>query len=494
METHQNKVLNIWSKDNNQIMLLFLISIVSVYYLPFKVNQIVFLVYLFFAYKSKKDYLWIAFFFILIDAPGRLFEGGVITDIHRIPFYPIIAGITLSFEELFIFMYLLKTVVLKRKFRFIFKKDFTFLTIYTVLVLVYSLVLGMSSDVMISTFRMLIPWSFIYIIVKLFVKESDFDKLNRLLFPFVFLALASQVYSYLTGNYFGRFLKGISLDTNLLLLSAESEQASRAADSSIILIYCFTMALFYLSPKRKAFPRYYLYIIIIFSMLSVFLSGTRGWIIAFFSFLFLVLFTARKSKNIKHYISIGALATVVIGLFLFFFPLVKVQMKRVSDRVVTVVDLAEGDITARGTLSRLSQRGPKVLKKFKESPLLGWGFSTVYFENADRHVGHHNILLNVGIIGYIILNFIFFKWCMCMYRFSRFKPVQVNYGQNAIKILYFAFLAMYIIHSSSAQSWGFDIKIPKVLFYTLLIAFFSIIERSLKRQTKISSNITVKKE
>ena len=478
MERNKIKVFSIWNKDNNQIMLLFFISILVVYYLPFRLNQLIFFIFIFLAYRSKKDYLWIAFFLILIDAPGRLFQGGLITDIHRIAFYPIIPGITLRFEELFTFMYIFKSIDLKRKFPFIFKKDFFFLFFFTLFVLIYSLILGMSSSTMVYIFRMLISWSFIYVIVKLFTKEFDFDKLNRLLFPMVFLALISQIYSYLTGNYIGRFLKGASFRADLLMISADSEKVARAADSSIILLYCFTMALFYMFLKRQVFSRRYLYLIIVISMFSVFLSATRGYIIAFFFSYLTAFFMVRKSTKMKYFVRIGIFALIVITIVSFFFPLIKAQMNKVTDRALTMVSLVEGDITARGTLSRLDIRGPQVMKKFYESSLLGWGFSDEYFKYRDGHVGHQNILLNVGIIGYIILNFFYFKWCIRIYLFARTEQAKENYGKNTIKILCFAFVAMYIIHSSSAQSWGFDIGISKILFYSLLFAFFNIIYRN----------------
>lgn len=473
-----NQTLNIWSKDNNRMMLLLFISIIAVYYLPFRLNQLIFLVFLFIAYRSKKDYFWIAFFFILLDAPGRLFQGGALTDLHRTPFYPIIPGVSLSFNDLFILMYLFKTIHIKRKYRFIFKNDFMFLLFFTMFVLIYSLIIGMSAGNMISTCRILMSWSFIYIFLKLLIKEFDFDRLNRLLFPIVFLALASQMYSYLTGNYLGRFLKGFTFKTSLLLLTPDSGEAARAADSSIILLYCFTMALFYLFSKRPVFPRRYLYFIIVTCMFSVFLSATRGWIIAYIFFFFMVFITSNKSKNIKQFISIGVLATLVIVLFSFLFPLIKVQMQRVTERVGTVIALAEGDITAGGTLVRLSRRVPLIMKEIKERPIIGWGFSNRYFKHADNHIGHHSIVLNVGIIGYIILNFIFFKWCLRIYRFSGFQPAKVKYGQIAIKTLCFAFLAMYIIHSSSSQSWGVHIELPKIFFYSLLLSFFNIVYRN----------------
>jgi hypothetical protein len=459
-------------------MLLFFISIISVYYLPFRLNQLIFLVYLLLAYRSKRDYFWLAFFFILIDAPGRLFQGGALTDLHRIPFYTITSGVSLSFDDLFILMYFFKTMVMKRKYRFIFKKDLKFLIFFTLFVLMYSLTIGMSVDNIISTFRILMSWSFIYIIAKLLIKEIDFDRLNRLLFPFVFLALTSQMYSYLTGNYLGRFLKGFSFRKSLLLLTADSGQAARAADSSIILLYCFALALFYLFSKRPVFPQRYLYLIIVFCMFSAFLSATRGWIIAYSFFFIMVFIIANKSKTIKQFITIGVVAILVVSLLSFLFPLISVQMQRVTKRVGTLLTLIEGDITAGGTLARLDRRGPRVMKKFSESPIIGWGFSKEYFEYVDNHVGHHSILLNVGIIGYIILNFIFFKWCFLIYRFSGFQPARAKYGEIALKVFCFALLAMYIIHSSSAQSWGLDIELSKIFFYSLLLSFFNIVYRN----------------
>ena len=102
------------SKDYYLLILLILTSLVSVYFTSATVNRIIFLLILVAAFRTKLDYVYFVWFFIINDAPGRLFSAGTF-EAARIPLYPVIAGISISFQELFPILFLIKFLSLKKK-------------------------------------------------------------------------------------------------------------------------------------------------------------------------------------------------------------------------------------------------------------------------------------------------------------------------------------------------------------------------------------------
>jgi hypothetical protein len=110
-----------------------------------------------------------------------------------------------------------------------------------------------------------------------------------------------------------------------------------------------------------------------------------------------------------------------------------------------------------------------VMYKFHENPILGWGFSSDYYEYRDAHVGHPNILLNTGIVGYIYLNLLFIYFCLIILRMGGDKNIRVHEG-TAPLIFLFGLITIYVIHSSSTQYWGYPISIEKILFFSFFFA------------------------
>ena len=263
------------NRDIYLLIALLLISFFSVYYLPSLINRIVFLLLLISAIRSRYDYVYLVWFFIINDAPGRLFSGGTF-DAVRIPLYPILPGVSISFQELFILFYLLKLLSLKRPVRFIFKKEFTWFYLFGVFVVLYSIPLGVDFDNVIRTFRLLFPWALVLILPAYFYHRKIVVRSSLLLFPMVFLALASQVYSYITGDYLDHTLRGISFG----YLGLDQVSLSRSYSAMYILLFCIIQALYFFFSKKKEINRNYLGLVALTGSLSVYLSATRGWIIA----------------------------------------------------------------------------------------------------------------------------------------------------------------------------------------------------------------------
>lgn len=476
--------MKIWSKENNQLLLLLSLSFLSVYLLPRFVNMVIFLGFLVLIYRSRVDYLWLVWFFVIYDAPGLLFSAGR-KDELRLPIYPLGPGISIGFQDLFLFVYFLKAIFSKRQLSFVFKKEFTLFYIIGGFVFLYSFLLGMNFGILFQLIRTVLPWAWVLLMPYFINSQEQILKVSRLLFPFIFFALASQIYTYYTGSYLDDLLQGGKGD---FLQVTENGEASRSASAVFITFFIFVQSFFFFLWKNRTFSKYYLATIIFTALLTIFLTATRGWIIAFLfismgAFLFL-----SGNRLFKQTVRIAIIAGGLLLILQYNFPIVKRQIKLTYERVITLQKLAEGDITAGGTLSRISERGPRVMAKVWESPLIGWGFSEDYYQYADGHVGNQTIMLNVGILGYLYLTGLLFYFCYKIWVLSRKNIFILRYG-TAPRVYLLGLLAVFIIHSSSTQFWGYDMEfatLPKTIFFAFLFSAISVtFQNPLNAQTEI---------
>jgi len=245
-------------------------------------------------------------------------------------------------------------------------------------------------------------------------------------------------------------------------------RVSHAAHLLFILIF---FALFYLSRERKIFNNTYLNLIIIIGFFTILLSATRGWIIALL-ILFSSVFFMKGYNLMKQFIRMCVIMGILIYIVQVFYPSFLFQISKSFERLSTLEALTEGDLTAGGTLVRLTERGPRVMKEFKESPIIGWGFSNHYFAYGDMHVGNQTMLLQGGIVGYtfwmVIILLIFYN----IFIYGRLYCVRLSIG-SGIYVILFALIATFAIHSSSMQMWGFYGHSQATIFhwtYILMVA------------------------
>lgn len=452
-------------------VLLLVVTFISVYFIPAAITRIIFIIILYSAWQSKNDYVYFAWFFVVSNAPGRLFSAEVF-NAERIPIYPVISGISVSFYELFVILYIIKILVTKQNYSFLFKKQFILFYLVAGIYVLYGFLLGTSMDEIIKTWRALVPWSLVLIIPAYINNSETVKRVSMMLFPLVFLALVSQLHSYYTGTYWDYLLRGVNLE---LLSSSNQEVPSRSYSAVWIVFYSLVQALYYLLEGRNTLNKNYLSVVVFVALLSIYLSATRGWIIAFGTLIIGVFTIFRLSKNIGNIIRVGIFSVVLFIFLVSSFQTLKTELLATSKRASTIKLFAEGDITAGGTLSRFDVKGPRVMKKFKESPILGWGFSSDYFEYRDGHVGHHNLLLNTGIAGYVYLNLLFLFFLYKILIITRNNP----YVPRATLIYFLALVSIYIIHSSSTSAWGFDIgggvNSPAIQLYAFLFSSLNVI-------------------
>ena len=446
--------------------LLFLIALSAfcVYYIPAQFNRLLFLLLLIPIWKSKNDFFWFAFILILIETPGGLFSGGTAGDPYRLPLYTLFPKVSFGFQEIYFILILLKGLIKKQGYlyrSFTYRKQYSILGILLILLIIMSLMLGMSFDSLRNTYKSIISISLYVSTIFVFKNEEDIINFFKTIFPFAFIAIILQLY-WMAYNQqlFALFKPGITITQGEL-----SGELKRPIELGVVLLFCFFGSFLYSGNKARPFSNVYLLVINITCFISILMAATRSWFLGF-TITYFFYFYLNYKKLGKNVIAV----VIALGFFLiiiFMIPQIRTQVNAASKRLATIEELAAGDLTAGGTLSRLTERGPRVMEGFKTSTIiLGAGYSDLYFEYADGHVGFQNILLQSGIIGFtIIISFaltLFFTPLRIIKKFSYrvdLRPILRN-----LPLLIPAVLTI----NSGTQFWGYGIDTSRVM----LLAFY----------------------
>ncbi len=467
MNTNTSR-LSIWSKENSLFLLTFLLAVIVVYLLPHLglpqiIIKVIFLLLLLVVFRSKNDVFWLAWFFVVINAPGRLFGESSGRTIYRLPSYSLGPGAAIGFDELFLLIFLLKFLLKKDKNQNIFKRYWTFILIYGFITLFYSFGIGLSSGNIVTAIRMIIPWFWVLILPE-FISDSDkLAEAFRLLAPVVFINFLIQIYTQITGQYLNDILSGEIWNP---FLGSPEEELVRVISGFGFTFFCMIMALFYLCSEDKRFNKTYLNLIIVTSFIIIFISATRGWIVASLILLSSIFFM-RGFNFIKQFSS----TILIFILFVFFiriiYPSFVLQASLALERFKTLEFLIAGDPTAGGTVGRISERGPRVMAEFRESPVIGWGLSDHYINSWDMHVGNQTMLMQGGIIGYAIWLICYVLTLLNIYFLNRNSIIRSEIKNGGIVFL-MAMIAIFAIHSSSSQILGFN---GTPIYFHYLLAF-----------------------
>ena len=466
------KAYPIWSRDNSKLLLAFILTVIAVYIFPkLGIPQIIiklsFLFLLLIIFYSKNDVFWLSWFFVISDAPGRLFTLTSGSTIYRLPMYTLMSGVSTGFTELFLIMYIIKFLSKKTKLS-LFNKYAKLIIIYGIFTIAYSFILGISQSNLISSIRTILPWFWFLIIPEFISDPKRVEHLFQLLAPFAFIIFILSLQSQITGEYLHNILSGESAYGFLGEAELELVRVNQADYLLFVLVF---FALFYLSLERKIFNNTYLNLIIIIGFITILLSATRGWIIALLILLSSVFFM--KGYNLmKQFIRMLVMIGILIYIVQIFYPSFLFQISKSFERLDTLEALTEGDLTAGGTLARLTERGPRVMKEFKKSPIIGWGFSNHYFAYSDMHVGNQTMLLQGGIVGYTFWMVIFLLIFYNIFIYGRLYYVKFSIG-SGIYVILFALIATFAIHSSSTHMWGFYGHSQATIFhwtYILMVA------------------------
>lgn len=478
---------HVWSSENTAFVFLLTIITISVYFFAAS-RYVVFVGLLFTCLKSTRSYFWLAVVITLIDAPGYLFSQKAGDVVNRLPLFTIAPQVSLSVTELFFLVFVVKYFTSK-KIKLASKNEFLWVGFYLFLIFLFSFVTGMSMNNIIATTRAMLPWGYLVIMPSLIRSNDNLDKIYKLLGPVIVLSLIVTLLSFGLGNTFDGYLRGTSSDKSLMYF--DEGGAARLSSSVYMALFTFYFSIGVLLRNDRRIPNWYAWFLLFASVMIIFISATRGWILAFASGLYILFVNlARKGSAVglfKYIVPYLAMIVIVLFVLNSIFPFMGDQITRTFERMNTLQGLVEGDETAEGTLVRLTIRAPRVMEGFWHSPLIGLGFSDTFYSYSDGHVGHHNMLLNVGIVGYVMFMSLWVIFIVKLIAFSRMKAVKTALGLSPYAIIAFL-IGIMIIHSTSRTFWGYIVGGENARFIvSIMFAWWTLSELRVGEITRLAA-------
>ncbi|MBK7377407.1 MAG: hypothetical protein IPJ03_00070 [Ignavibacteriales bacterium] len=275
--------------------------------------------------------------------------------------------------------------------------------------------------------------------------------------------------------------------SNISLFTFELEVVARPTDGIFIPFLALFGGIYYMILGKKYFNRNYLISIIGLTLFSIFITATRSWLISsLFIFGSYYIFISRKKITILKRFAIP----IVAALFLIpFVPIIYQQIDLAFQRYETVGLLLQGDLTAGGTLKRLDERAPRVMAKFYESPIFGWGFGDEGNKYTDEHVGNQNLLMQCGIIGFIFWFLLWANFIVKMQRLNKLITTSNPY-KNIPQIFILMLIGILFIHSS-AQWFDYLLQFLPGFTIIFLLTFASFVNKKALEEEKLLRNFKI---
>lgn len=244
--------MNIWDEDNYQFLFILIISAFLIYVSGPQISRIGHVFLLLAAYKSNKNYIWIAFLFVLYDTPNYFYFGGTADDPVRVPIYSLGKNLSLTFQDLLMFILLIKSFAKRFKLTKGFRNIFIGLVVFITFYLIMSVFLGTKSTNMTWTVRYLLPLLYIMIIPKLISSKMDWINLFKILFPIVLFAFIGQIYFIinrepLSSLIYPAMIEKVNLNVRYYAMGAE---VSRFYTGVYIGFISLCSALYFLNSKK----------------------------------------------------------------------------------------------------------------------------------------------------------------------------------------------------------------------------------------------------
>lgn len=469
----------ILTRENYIMFILFFFSAAIVYFTPQAIQRIYFFILLVQFYRSKTNYFWFAFAFLLMVAPSGFFSGSLSSDTQRIPIYSFGKGLSFSFFDLFYLVAILKSIfTIQASAGYYFRSSLRIVVFYAGILLLYSYILGMGFSTLILIGRTtLLPFLFFIFASRLLNTSEDFVKLFKLLLPFIFLSFIGQVYSI----SFGRTLISIvktsasTVISNGAAIAEGSDEIARVFDASYLNTLSIIFCCFFLIRSDGNFKPSYLITIIFLNFIICFTSATRGIFLTYTMTLaaltwFILKSSAFRTQYIK-YLGIGLVVIILGRIALSTSNTLSTQIDRAEQRIGTLSILFGGDVTLEGNNKRLEDRIPKMMVKIKENPILGWGFSDEGMEYQDGHIGLFNMTREGGILELLVFTLFMFQIAAKPRALSRSWGLAGS-EKSALSFIGFAFLTILVDHATSTQMFGYFLGFeaaPKWMLVSLIL-------------------------
>jgi O-antigen ligase len=239
---------------------------------------------------------------------------------------------------------------------------------------------------------------------------------------------------------------------------------------------------------RSRSAKWYLYLIIVASFFSMFISATRVWFVMF-SFLLLgyLIISRKKFSSFANIVLISGLLIILLinsGIITTDF-LLRSSWQRLSQ----VFDVALGNIRATDSSAqgRYFDELPVMLSVIKQNPLIGYGYSNVTMIYSNSNFGFLNTVIMFGMVGFSLFIYLFSKY------FAMITNVIKNIDKSnplarPIKIIGISWASILIGYFSTWDFFG--LYFQKTFFISIIIAITELFVHDAKKEkyTEVSNN------
>lgn len=435
-------------QDILHVIVFFAGAVFAVYYAPGVVNYIYFLGLIALFWRSKKDYFWFAFFFIIINTPGYLFFESSSVALKRLPIYNVLPGVSFSVIDLFILSSLAKAFYYKIGIHktFTVSRSVKFLLFYLVLVtLPMTIIIGNEESSFLNNFRPYFYYSMAISFFMLISKPEDLYKMGYVMIPFLFFTLFDQLFLLTSGKL---FISIVNPETIRYIVKNTVTGGARAYFSGFLLVfYCFLFGLQLRMNRKYELLSGIGYLIIIMAFTTFILSATRSYLmIPLVSLLGYLLYSRQAAPDLVKL----SLATVIFAVIFFSLNLISWEsfMKGIWPRFEAffTVIFGGGDLQKFDTVeSRLETDLPELLEGISKSPILGVGYSDLFRKYINDDLGFLNTILIFGGVGFLFFVnfFVFFLKSLNKWSSSKFADTDNKVVLKSVIMIFFGILLGY---------------------------------------------------
>lgn len=409
-------------------------------------------------FQSKKNYPWLFVLFFVTFSPGSLYSNKA----RELFLIESSAFGIVTFQMMFILVTWLKLFTRKLKPVFYDRRYLLFFAYILFLMVLFG---GRP----VSLIRGLIFFSWLIAVPRLLNSSDEIDKLFFLIFMANILVLLANVFRISTGNellgFFASFAQRRYFDTEELIRTAEGIQFAHLSVLG---------GLYYLSREKKPISATLAYSGLSLGLINILFSATRGWILSTLLLIGGYSFIMLPQLFRKIIILIPALTLTAAAVWQV--PLVRTQMIRAYERVLYFENILNPDLDVETSDIGRVVRSGKVMDKFYESPWVGHGMSESVKPFTDSHTGNPSLLVNFGVIGYLLLLNLWLWFCFKLVSADRIlRPRNPDHKLNIL--IAFGFLSVFVIHSTSGAFlhpfigfmsiiwWGTIFALGNFLFY-----------------------------
>ncbi len=385
----------------------FALAVFAVYYAPSAFNYLYFLALPVLFWRSKHDYFWFAFYFIITNTPAFLFFESSGEATKRLPLYSLTGGISFSVLDIFVLFSIGKVIWLKKSKAIVVNKSLRFILIYLALIsLPMTFVLGMEGSSFFNNFRPYFYYTMLVTFYFLVDETEDVFKFGYLMVPYVFFTLFDQLFLLTRGEL---LITIINPETVRAIVNNTVTNDARAYFSGFLLVfYAFFFALQLRSNAKYEVFAGLAYLVIGAALAAFLLSATRVYLMIPLTVLSMYVLWGRKGTTdlVKMSAFVVLFAIVFFSLdilsFDFFLRSIWPRFEAFFMIILGGGNLAEFDTVQ----NRVSEDLPSLMKGIAHSPIVGTGFSGVFRQYLNNDLGFLNTILIVGVVGFVFfLNF-----------------------------------------------------------------------------------------